>query len=1030
MKFWLLKPFSRNPRTRESGNVLLVVGMIASAVAVVGGKVMLDRTLAQRKANQLAENVKRSKEIPGSAAMIAKALISLPPHVANNQPAEWLSGKPYAEPANRPILYPEPYVSGAIGSTAQMARSLGFTGNTKAATNWDMNGVADATTAGDGKTFSANVNVYTNDSARSSSGTISTALSSNSTVDGSATLKRTKSVVNYRFRNCDASGRTSAAFTGRYCASALVTSENYASAQKGVDVKGANNKAMVELGLVETPPAPEILEITSADNASIEIGPPTSLVIRARGVATGYKVMHGTESLVTETSNISLPLNQAFAENSLTIQNINTSTPSLVAKRNDPCEDSVTISVTLKGIIDERGVTRDVTEDKVFDIKRNLVSCVPGSFSIRRRDDVLDKRTCSIQLRRDSSPGTVKEIQLDQDNISSGVSGNQIFGSPVFDGAGQWSFSNFACSQDKFTFIASLARQTTCASPSVSLCTPQDVEVPELVPRCASFMIGRTPNSMTDCTVTVDRKPDSHYGVDVFVKNQRQTGGAWTGNRWEMTNYPCGAGASSNYEAKLVRGSEADGCPGSLSVSENPWCVGVSGARPAPGKCTLSFTKNNAAAPTDITKIEREELVGGSLITTVVTDSTWSGNVYTSPQFDCPGTQLSFQGFLTGNDSRRSSCGFAVIDKASYTLTTSVTGSGAISKSPNASNYPHGDTVTLTATPNTGHIFTNWGGACSGTSNPCTVTMDGNKSVVANFASNTSTLTTSVIGGGSIIRSHDASSYNNGTAVTLTAVPASSGYIFKNWSGDCSGTSTTCVVVMNSNKTVTATFDISNQCTETVTYNPEAINCQIAINSTSFWDSVTDWQKRQNFMSNQTARWISTQNTKYKNGQPYCGFMPATDLITYVSHFRTGAGSTYKFEGIGDGHIQDIYIWKNGDPVQGPGKINTAGSACFVSNPTHAGKNGCVHLPPRTLDPDTLYTIWFTVAESGADYDGNASGGVLSVLDSSNSVLRKTDSSKTGTASNWCVYRASSSTAFSTFIPNVARCKWCYRGRP
>ncbi len=651
MKLWLSMPFSRNPRTRESGNVLLVVGMIASAVAVAGGKVMLDRTLAQRKANQAAESVKRSKEIPGSAAMVAKALISLPPHVANNKSGEWLNSKPYDVPDNRPILYPEPYVSGAPGSPAQMALSLGFTGNTKAATNWDMNGVADATVSGDGKAFSANVNVYTNDSSRSSSGAISTALSGNSTVDGSSTLKRTKSVVNYRFRNCDSSGRSSATFTGRYCASALITSDNYASSAKGADVlSSAPNKAMVELGLVEPPPAPDITSIANGDNGPIRIGSPFSLVISARGVATGYKVMHGTESLVTETSNISLPLNQAFEENELTISNINGSAPSLLAKLNDPCEDSVTIAVTLKGIDGT-----EVTESQEFDIARNLVSCVPGSFSIRRRDDVSDKRTCSIQLSRDSAPGTVNEIQLAQDNVSSGVSGNQIFGSPVFDSNGDWSFSNFACSQDEFNFNASLVRQSTCPTPSMSLCTPTDVKVPELVPACDNFMIGRTPNSMTDCTVTVDRAPDSHYGVDVIVNDQVQTGGTWTGNRWEKTNYPCGAGASSNYEVKLVRGSQVDVCPGSLSIAENPWCVGASVTRVSTtGNCTMSFTKNSAATTANITKIERD--------TNVVTGGTWSGNVYTSPQFSCPATQVSYQGFLTGNDNRRSSCGFAVVN--------------------------------------------------------------------------------------------------------------------------------------------------------------------------------------------------------------------------------------------------------------------------------------------------------------------------------------------------------------------------------
>ena len=68
-----------------------------------------------------------------------------------------------------------------------------------------------------------------------------------------------------------------------------------------------------------------------------------------------------------------------------------------------------------------------------------------------------------------------------------------------------------------------------------------------------------------------------------------------------------------------------------------------------------------------------------------------------------------------------------------YSLTTSVTGSGAISKNPDAVSYAHGSTVTLTANPAAGHRFANWGGACSGNSPTCTVTMDGNKSVTADM---------------------------------------------------------------------------------------------------------------------------------------------------------------------------------------------------------------------------------------------------------------------------------------------------------
>jgi len=45
-----------------------------------------------------------------------------------------------------------------------------------------------------------------------------------------------------------------------------------------------------------------------------------------------------------------------------------------------------------------------------------------------------------------------------------------------------------------------------------------------------------------------------------------------------------------------------------------------------------------------------------------------------------------------------------------------------------------GKTVVLKATPVAGYKFTGWSGACTGTTNPCTVTMNGPKTVSANFA--------------------------------------------------------------------------------------------------------------------------------------------------------------------------------------------------------------------------------------------------------------------------------------------------------
>jgi Polysaccharide lyase/Divergent InlB B-repeat domain len=77
-----------------------------------------------------------------------------------------------------------------------------------------------------------------------------------------------------------------------------------------------------------------------------------------------------------------------------------------------------------------------------------------------------------------------------------------------------------------------------------------------------------------------------------------------------------------------------------------------------------------------------------------------------------------------------------------YTLTTAVSGSGAISGTgidcPGDCSEPYnsGTAVTLTGAATAGNNFTGWGGSCSGTASTCTVTMSSAKSVTASFATN------------------------------------------------------------------------------------------------------------------------------------------------------------------------------------------------------------------------------------------------------------------------------------------------------
>src|SRR5438045_7645375 len=64
-------------------------------------------------------------------------------------------------------------------------------------------------------------------------------------------------------------------------------------------------------------------------------------------------------------------------------------------------------------------------------------------------------------------------------------------------------------------------------------------------------------------------------------------------------------------------------------------------------------------------------------------------------------------------------------------------------------------------------------------------------------------------GTGSVTTSPPGPTYISGTVVTLTA-HASPGSTFVGWSGDASGSNPSTTVTMNSNKSVTATFNSPN----------------------------------------------------------------------------------------------------------------------------------------------------------------------------------------------------------------------------
>ncbi len=152
---------------------------------------------------------------------------------------------------------------------------------------------------------------------------------------------------------------------------------------------------------------------------------------------------------------------------------------------------------------------------------------------------------------------------------------------------------------------------------------------------------------------------------------------------------------------------------------------------------------------------------------------------------------------------------------ATVTIARTGTGGGSISSSPAGINgctasscTGEFDTpnVSLDADAGGGSQFMGWGAPCSGTGT-CSLDLDDNVALAATFEA-LRTLTLQTSGSGSVSASGcggSTCSYPNGSSVTLTASPGSN-YRFASWTG-CTSSSTTCVVTMSQDRTVTANFE-------------------------------------------------------------------------------------------------------------------------------------------------------------------------------------------------------------------------------
>jgi hypothetical protein len=237
---------------------------------------------------------------------------------------------------------------------------------------------------------------------------------------------------------------------------------------------------------------------------------------------------------------------------------------------------------------------------------------------------------------------------------------------------------------------------------------------------------------------------------------------------------------------------------GDLSGSVNPATLTISGNM----SVTATFIPKNYTLTINVTGIGNVNLnstgpynYGDVVLLTAVPApgwyfQGWSGNLSGSAN---PTTLV-----ITGNMSVT-----ATFIENVYTLTVNVVGNGVVNLN-NTGPYHYGDVVLLTAVPASGWSFLRWNGNIVGFANPATLTITSNMSVTATFAYNTYNLTVNVVGNG-VLNLNNTGPYACGDVVLLTAVPAP-GWYFQGWSGNLSGSANPTTIIIDDNKTVTATF--------------------------------------------------------------------------------------------------------------------------------------------------------------------------------------------------------------------------------
>jgi uncharacterized repeat protein (TIGR02543 family) len=254
-------------------------------------------------------------------------------------------------------------------------------------------------------------------------------------------------------------------------------------------------------------------------------------------------------------------------------------------------------------------------------------------------------------------------------------------------------------------------------------------------------------------------------GTDLEIRARTTSGQSWS-NTTQWLQVATGLSYDTWYTIKLVvkvaSGTYDVYVNGALKMTNIPKYSGYSPTSvlymtfAADSDARGDFYVDNVYSPAQNRYRLKVTTMGNGSVTVNPSESTYGkGDTVTLNAVPEPGWVFShWEGNLTGIQNPAtititSNMNItAVFTQGQYTLTVNIIGGGQVQIDPLKAYYTYGEEVNLTAIPYEEYDFAEWSGDLTGTNNPQTLIIDGNKTVTAKFTLKQFTITAQVLGEG------------------------------------------------------------------------------------------------------------------------------------------------------------------------------------------------------------------------------------------------------------------------------------------